>query len=97
MTSRTKGLEPALIQGPKKQNSTNVTSHPQRRLIQTGTKTSMQNQADYGIAKNLQQMGLKPAFDERQKEGKFKINCLATHNSQERASINNVTQVEESQ
>ena len=42
-------------------------------------------------------MGLKPAFDEGQKEGKFKINCLATHNSQERASINNVTQVEESQ
>ena len=58
----------------------------------------MSNQVDCGIAKNLQQMGLKPAFDEGQKEGKFKIsNCLTTHNSQQRGAIDNVSQIEESQ
>ena len=43
-------------------------------------------------------MGLKPAFDEGQKEGKFKISdCITTHNSQQRATIDNVTQIEEPQ
>ena len=42
-------------------------------------------------------MGLKPAFDEGQKEGKFKISDIIKAKNQQEAYLNNVSHIDEPQ